>query len=198
MLPGAVLGGALGGIVSTEVATRTTANEGIHRSARNAIRIGLLGTVLTWLYVQFATDSPAVDYAIAVGLLGWLVFGGMAVIKHLLLRTLLHQAGVMPWNYAAFLDYASERILLRKVGGGYVFVHRLLLEHFAAMAPGLVFQKRKNKHISIMAGADSQPALELSHPGTEGERPGEPVRMRDDATVMGAEDLLTGTADIYG
>ncbi|MDJ0904037.1 MAG: hypothetical protein QNJ55_35140 [Xenococcus sp. MO_188.B8] len=35
------------------------------------------------------------------------------------------------WNYARFLDYASDRIFLQKVGGGYIFIHRLLLEHFA-------------------------------------------------------------------
>jgi hypothetical protein len=39
----------------------------------------------------------------------------------------------MPWNYARFLDHASEHMFLRKVGGGYIFVHRLLLEHFAAL-----------------------------------------------------------------
>ncbi|MDJ0592593.1 MAG: hypothetical protein QNJ72_21810 [Pleurocapsa sp. MO_226.B13] len=39
----------------------------------------------------------------------------------------------MPWNYARFLDYAAERIFLRKVGGGYIFIHRMLLEHFARM-----------------------------------------------------------------
>jgi hypothetical protein len=37
-----------------------------------------------------------------------------------------------PWNYVKFLDYAAERILLRKVGGGYIFIHRMLLEYFAA------------------------------------------------------------------
>jgi hypothetical protein len=37
----------------------------------------------------------------------------------------------MPWNIARFLDYAADRIILRKVGGGYIFIHRLLLEHFA-------------------------------------------------------------------
>jgi hypothetical protein len=26
-----------------------------------------------------------------------------------------------------------ERIFLRKVGGGYIFVHRLLMEHFASL-----------------------------------------------------------------
>jgi hypothetical protein len=39
----------------------------------------------------------------------------------------------MPWNYPRFLDYAAEQILLRKVGGGYIFVHRLLLEYFASL-----------------------------------------------------------------
>jgi hypothetical protein len=33
----------------------------------------------------------------------------------------------------AFLDEAAERLLLRKVGGGYIFVHRLLLEYFASL-----------------------------------------------------------------
>ncbi len=41
----------------------------------------------------------------------------------------------MPWNYARFLDYAAERILLRKVGGGYIFIHRLLMEYFASLEP---------------------------------------------------------------
>ena len=38
-----------------------------------------------------------------------------------------------PLNYARFLDYCAARIFLRKVGGGYIFTHRLLLEHFAAL-----------------------------------------------------------------
>jgi hypothetical protein len=39
----------------------------------------------------------------------------------------------MPWNYPRFLDYAAERILLRKVGGGYIFTHRLLLDYMATL-----------------------------------------------------------------
>ena len=39
----------------------------------------------------------------------------------------------IPWNYAHFLDYCHERIFLRNVGGGYIFIHRMLLEHFANM-----------------------------------------------------------------
>jgi len=30
-------------------------------------------------------------------------------------------------------QWFAERIFLRKVGGGYIFVHRLLMEHFAGM-----------------------------------------------------------------
>jgi hypothetical protein len=39
----------------------------------------------------------------------------------------------MPLDYVRFLDYCAERIFLRKIGGGYVFVHRLLLEYFASL-----------------------------------------------------------------
>jgi len=49
-----------------------------------------------------------------------------------LLRLTLRCNGSVRWRYADFLDYAAERILLRKVGGGYMFIHWLLRDHFAA------------------------------------------------------------------
>ena len=58
--------------------------------------------------------------------------GGQACLEHFVLRLLLVRNGSIPWNYVKFLDYAAERILLRKVGGGYTFIHRMLLEYFAA------------------------------------------------------------------
>jgi len=39
----------------------------------------------------------------------------------------------IPWNLGRFLDYAAERIFLQKVGGGYIFVHRLLQDYFASL-----------------------------------------------------------------
>lgn len=42
----------------------------------------------------------------------------------------------MPWRYVDFLDFAAQRILLRKVGGGYIFIHRMLLDYFAAQYTG--------------------------------------------------------------
>jgi hypothetical protein len=34
-----------------------------------------------------------------------------------------------------FSTTAPTVFFLRRVGGGYIFIHRMLMEHFAAMAP---------------------------------------------------------------
>jgi hypothetical protein len=69
------------------------------------------------------------------GLFSGLKYGGAACIQHFTLRRMLYKKGRIPWNYAKFLDFASERLLMKKIGGGYVFFHRMLLEHFAALNP---------------------------------------------------------------
>jgi hypothetical protein len=69
------------------------------------------------------------------GLIFGLIYGGSACIQHFTLRLMLYRNGSIPLNYVRFLDYCAERIFLRKVGGGYIFVHRLLMEHFAALTP---------------------------------------------------------------
>jgi hypothetical protein len=38
--------------------------------------------------------------------------------------------GLLSWNVVAFLDEATTQLLLRKVGGGYLFMHRLLLDFY--------------------------------------------------------------------
>ena len=69
------------------------------------------------------------------GLIFGLNVGGWAYIQHGVLRVLLWQHDdYAPLNYVRFLDHAVEQLFLRKVGGGYIFVHRLLMEHFAAGA----------------------------------------------------------------
>jgi len=61
--------------------------------------------------------------------------GGFAYLQHYVLCTLLWRNDYAPWNYIRFLDYAAERVFLRKVGGGYIFTHRLLMEYFATLEP---------------------------------------------------------------
>jgi hypothetical protein len=50
------------------------------------------------------------------------------------LRAHHRHAGYIPRNCSHFLDYATERILLRKTGPGYyIFIHQLLQNYFASL-----------------------------------------------------------------
>lgn len=51
------------------------------------------------------------------------------------MRLLLFLDGSMPPNYVRFLDYCADRILLRKVGGSYMFPHITFRDYFAALTP---------------------------------------------------------------
>jgi NACHT domain len=58
----------------------------------------------------------------------------MPACQHLALRLVLtFSQHSMPWNYARFLNYCTERTLLQRVGGRYRFIHKLLQDHFASM-----------------------------------------------------------------
>lgn len=115
-------------------------NEGIWRSARNSTFVALFAGLVIAFWVWFFSRlgfyfffSNALLTGLATGLVVWLPSGGDAWIGHFILRLFLWYDGSVPWNYSRFLDYAAERILLRKVGGGYIFIHRLLLDYFAAL-----------------------------------------------------------------
>ncbi len=54
-----------------------------------------------------------------------------SVTEHLTLRITFFLTKKAPWNYARFLNYATEKMLLQRVGGGYRFIHRLLQERLA-------------------------------------------------------------------
>jgi eukaryotic-like serine/threonine-protein kinase len=131
-----------GGFTSGEIETKIAPNQGIRHSMWGAWRMslaigipfGLANAIGYGLTLGWAGGiGKGISSAIESGTACWLICGGLACIQHLAIRYLLHRSGVMPWNYAAFLDYAAERTFLRKVGGNYIFVHRLLLEYFATL-----------------------------------------------------------------
>jgi hypothetical protein len=62
---------------------------------------------------------------------GFLFSGGVEVLRHTSLRLALALQRRLPLNLAGFLDHATRLIILRRVGGGWVFLHRLLQEHMA-------------------------------------------------------------------
>jgi hypothetical protein len=141
--------GLAAGLSSGEIATKAMPNEGIHRSARMALVSGLGGGLLAGLIFGPIFGLPAelggeppgglaiglvfgLLSGLGVGLATGLRYGGRACLQHLLLRLGLRYQGVAPWQYVDFLDEAAERLFLRKIGGGYSFVHRLLQDHFVA------------------------------------------------------------------
>jgi hypothetical protein len=135
--------GMAGGLSGGEVEAKIAPNQGIGRSGRSALLSGLiiggvfgLGNELIYgpLFGMAAQLAPSLIFGLIFGLIGALAYGGFACLSHLALRVVLWQSGALPWNCAWFLDYAATRILVRKVGGGYMFVHRLLQEYFASLA----------------------------------------------------------------
>ncbi len=143
-----------------DIKNRTLPNQGIWNSAVNAVIIGLLICLIQgliwWLIIKLLIIGLGLDLRLGLveslksgliaGLIGGLGSGlklGMigssnqapsrACIQHFTLRVILRWNNYIPWNYSRFLNYATERIFLQKVGGRYIFIHRLLLEHFAAL-----------------------------------------------------------------
>jgi hypothetical protein len=84
---------------------------------------------------KYNSLSPAaVLFGYGFALCSALVLGGIDAINHYTLRLLLYASARLPLRIVRFLDYAANDLqILQKVGGGYIFVHRYLLEHFAEM-----------------------------------------------------------------
>ncbi|WP_155355092.1 NACHT domain-containing protein [Acrocarpospora macrocephala] len=76
--------------------------------------------------------------------------GGRALLNYSLTRVVLARAGVAPTRYVPFFEIAVARMLLNKVGDGWMFTHRLLLEYFAGLdLPGLKESYRRKSLPSI-------------------------------------------------
>ncbi len=137
-------------VVRSEVKIRTTPGLGLERSRRNGGVVGLgaaaLTAVLSFLSlglgglfgvpVPWASTLPWISgAALFFGLTGALRYGGLAYLQFRRLSGILQSSGFVPESYVDFLDYAAERNLLRKVGGGFTFMHALLLDYFRKLHP---------------------------------------------------------------
>ena len=58
------------------------------------------------------------------------------MIKHFALRMVLWRKGYTPLRLVRFRDGYARLIVLKKVGGAYIFTHRMLLDYFAGMPAG--------------------------------------------------------------
>jgi hypothetical protein len=145
-----LIAGVIGGFLAREVGPhQVVPSEGVRRSARRALLIGLLAglVIIPFNLSSLSPIAGPAGFLLGIVSLPFLVVyifvpillplmlwaGGRAWLQHLAVRVLLVRNQAAPWGYVGFLDQASDRLFLRKVGGGYVFVHRLLLEYFAEL-----------------------------------------------------------------
>jgi DNA polymerase III delta prime subunit len=113
---------------------RRKPNQGTIESLRTALMasvvFGVSGGFLGW----FLNGVPgALTLGPAIGFSAGFMTGGLFWLKHFTLRVLLWAANGAPFRYAGFLDEAAARLFLFRVGGGYIFIHRMLQEHFASL-----------------------------------------------------------------
>ena len=148
LIVGLILGLMLwitGGITGDKIEIKTSPNQGIKASLKNMIRLTFIPIIISgimWILIQRVLE-PIVSHPnlknlnemilIVLGLvIAVNIFkSGLPIIQHFSLRVVLWLSGYAPWNYARFLNYATDRLFLQRVGGGYRFIHRLLQEHFS-------------------------------------------------------------------
>ena len=140
----AVSFGVMAGFTRGQVVLRATPNQGIRRSVRRSFLCGLgmlalIVASMIFIFPRLEENGGTLAVIFDLGLRMFLscalpfalVVGGYAGLSHGALRLILWRQGSIPLNYVAFLDHATACIFMRRVGGGYMFVHRLVQEHFA-------------------------------------------------------------------
>jgi hypothetical protein len=86
---------------------------------------------LPWMLTSIlATVSIFVLFFVLFGLSTKLLGGLVGIVQSYIVRFWLWHTHTFPLKAVRFLDDATARILLRRVGDGYSFWHRLLLDYF--------------------------------------------------------------------
>jgi eukaryotic-like serine/threonine-protein kinase len=114
-------------------------NSGMLRTRNYGIAFGVLCGGVTGVVI-------GIEYGVVIGVgvgfvCGLLVSFGVGLgdyVKYCFLRASLTLEGEAPLFYVRFLDEAKDRVFLRRSGGGYEFVHRLIREYFASLHPEFV------------------------------------------------------------
>jgi tetratricopeptide (TPR) repeat protein len=132
--------GALGSLVKARIAgVRSSPNLVLYSSLRSSLGSFAGGVLLSTLIFAICRFWNVDDNAVIVagklltfiGLFVAFEKGGYFLLDHFITRSILRRKNLIPWHLVRFLDTATERLFLRKVGGTYIFVHRTLLEYFA-------------------------------------------------------------------
>lgn len=124
---GLIGGLGAGGAIRSRATICTYLNQGIKFLTQKPIFFGLTGVLIGTLTFEM---MDMLTFGLSYGLLFYV---GNVYIQRITTHFLMYLFDCAPLNYARFLNYCYERIFLQKVGGGYIFIHRMLLEHFASL-----------------------------------------------------------------
>jgi hypothetical protein len=120
------------GQANVELQEKRSPHEAIWRSCRQALWMWLPIVAFVIYFIGIIRNmEAALIFSIIIAVSAGVYFGGLAFVQHFAVRLTCTLYRYAPWNYICFLNHATERIFLRNVGGGYIFVHRALLEYFA-------------------------------------------------------------------
>lgn len=128
------------GFRSNQIQLSANINEKIHRSYRNGLKMGLVGGLVASAMIAIAfhprgfeisNGAPALFNFLPFAITTYLIYGGAVAIQHYLLRRLLVKEQIIPKQFINLLQEGVNLGIMRRVGGGFIFVHRYLLEYFA-------------------------------------------------------------------
>jgi hypothetical protein len=143
----AALTGVLSGASGADVERRLVPNQGIRQSALNVLIFAALGILIVGvpygvfnlsLGIAMARTLPGASDVLRLGIAAGVTLGllagllpGAACIQHFVLRFVLWASGALPFRPVRFLNFATRRRLLQRVGGRYRFIHVVLRDHLA-------------------------------------------------------------------
>ena len=145
------------GLEPRDAETRIRAAQGLRQSLTTALSVAAGTGLLAGLAVGYGGVSlvlphvgpestllhmadPRLSLFLSAGgfaaLVSGFAYGGAAVTLHLAVRLVIAVRSPLPFRLATWLDRAADRGLLRRVGGGWMFLHQTLLEHFLPRSRG--------------------------------------------------------------
>ena len=148
LVVGALLGGLLGMLFGAfrgqSLRHRTMPNQGVRMTWAGCGLVFVLAMLTVGLATGGATAFSSGNQASGVrlglilglcaGLAALLWYGGLALIRHYVLRGVLIASKRTPFRYVRFLNRACDLVFLRQIGGGYRFMHDLLRAHLRRSA----------------------------------------------------------------
>lgn len=135
----AIMGAAFGMFAPGDLPVKMHPGRWVRRSVQNALVAGIVVffafalVFMPWVIGSHDITIVTLNFltCCGAGVAAAMWYGGFDAVQHTALRFMLRRRGLIPKDLVRFLDHATRLIFLQKVGAGYLFVHRQLLEFFS-------------------------------------------------------------------